>query len=254
VDLLVQGIARLAAAFYPRPVILRFSDFKSNEYARLLGGATFEPVEENPMLGWRGASRYTAPGFRQAFGLECQALRRVRSSLGLTNLIPMVPFCRTPEEGTRVLAEMARHGLRRGDDGLEVYVMCELPSNVLAVEAFAALFDGFSIGSNDLTQLTLGLDRDSALVADLFDERQAAVLAMIRLAIQGAHRCGRRIGLCGQAPSDHPDFTRLLVEEGIDSISLNPDAVLATRLQVAAIEAELAGLRPAGAANDTRST
>ena len=239
VDLLAQGMARIAAAFYPRPVILRFSDFKSNEYARLLGGAAFEPNEENPMLGWRGASRYYAPAFRPAFALECQALKRVREGMGLSNVIPMVPFCRTPEEGDRVLAEMARSGLVRGENGLEVYVMCELPSNVIAAEAFAERFDGFSIGSNDLTQLTLGLDRDSALVAELFDERHPAVKAMIRLAIQSAKRCGRKIGICGQAPSDYPDFARFLVEEGIDSISLNPDAVIATRLEVARIEASL---------------
>ncbi|MCP9806207.1 phosphoenolpyruvate synthase [Cyanobium sp. T1B-Tous] len=239
VDLLAQGMARIAAAFYPRPVILRFSDFKSNEYARLLGGGAFEPSEENPMIGWRGASRYYAAAFREAFALECQAFRRVRDHMGLTNVIPMVPFCRTPEEGDRVLAEMARSGLVRGENGLEVYVMCELPSNVVGAEAFAERFDGFSIGSNDLTQLTLGLDRDSALVADLFDERHPTVKAMIRLAIQTAHRCGRKIGICGQAPSDYPDFARFLVEEGIDSISLNPDALIATRLEVARIEASL---------------
>ena len=239
VDLLAQGMARIAAAFYPRPVILRFSDFKSNEYARLLGGAAFEPSEENPMLGWRGASRYYAPAFRDAFALECQALKRVRDRMGLINVIPMVPFCRTPEEGDLVLAEMARSGLARGENGLEVYVMCELPSNVIGAEAFTERFDGFSIGSNDLTQLTLGLDRDSALVAELFDERHPAVKAMIRLAIQTAKRCGRKIGICGQAPSDYPDFARFLVEEGIDSISLNPDAVIATRLEVARIEASL---------------
>ena len=239
VDLLAQGMARLAAAFHPRPVILRFSDFKSNEYAKLLGGSSFEPNEENPMIGWRGASRYYAPGFREAFALECQALRRVREQMGFTNVIPMVPFCRTPEEGDRVLAEMARQRLVRGDNGLEVYVMCELPSNVIAAEAFAERFDGFSIGSNDLTQLTLGLDRDSALVADLFDERNQAVVELIRMAIRTAKRCGRKIGICGQAPSDHPEFAELLVREGIDSISLNPDAVINTRLKVAAIEAQL---------------
>ena len=240
VDLLAQGMARIAAAFFPRPVILRFSDFKSNEYARLLGGAAFEPTEENPMIGWRGASRYYAPAFRAAFALECQALRRVREQMGLTNVIPMVPFCRTPEEGDRVLAEMAKQGLVRGHHELDVYVMCELPSNVISAEAFAERFDGFSIGSNDLTQLTLGLDRDSALVADLFDERHASVKAMISLAIATARRCGRKIGICGQAPSDHPEFARFLVEQGIDSISLNPDAVIPTRLAVAAIEADLA--------------
>ena len=236
VDLLAQGMGRIAAAFYPRPVILRFSDFKSNEYARLLGGATFEPQEENPMLGWRGASRYCSPSFREAFALECQALLRVRQSMGLLNVIPMVPFCRTPEEGDRVLAEMAASGLVRGENGLQVYVMCELPSNVIGAEAFAERFDGFSIGSNDLTQLTLGLDRDSALVADLFDERHPTVKEMIRLAIRTAKRCGRKIGLCGQAPSDYPEFARFLVEEGIDSISLNPDVAIATRLVIAAFE------------------
>ncbi len=236
VDGLAQGMARIAAAFFPRPVILRFSDFKSNEYANLLGGSGFEPSEENPMIGWRGASRYHAPAFREAFGLECQALKRVREAMGLTNVIPMVPFCRTPEEGDKVLAEMATHGLVRGENGLQVYVMCELPSNVIGAEAFAERFDGFSIGSNDLTQLTLGLDRDSALVADLFDERHATVKAMIRLAIRTAKRCGRKIGICGQAPSDYPEFAAFLVEEGIDSISLNPDAVIDTRLRVAALE------------------
>jgi pyruvate,water dikinase len=240
VDRLAQGMARIAAAFHPRPVVLRFSDFKSNEYARLLGGGAFEPSEANPMIGWRGASRYTSAEFRAAFGLECQALLRVRHQMGLRNTIPMVPFCRTPEEGARVLEEMACHGLVRGQDDLKVYVMCELPSNVIGAEAFAQHFDGFSIGSNDLTQLTLGIDRDSSLVANLFDERHPIVQEMIRLAIHGAHRSGRPIGLCGQAPSDYPEFARFLVEEGIDSISLNPDAVIATRLAIAAIEAELA--------------
>jgi pyruvate,water dikinase len=198
-------------------------------------------VEDNPMIGWRGASRYCSAAFREAFALECRALLRVRREMGLTNVIPMVPFCRTPEEADRVLAEMARHGLVRGEEGLEVYVMCELPSNVIGAEAFAERFDGFSIGSNDLTQLTLGLDRDSALVADLFDERHASVKAMIALAIQTAHRCGRKVGLCGQAPSDYPDFARFLVEQGIDSISLNPDSVVRSRLAVAEVERELGG-------------
>ena len=193
------------------------------------------------MIGWRGASRYYAEGFRDAFALECRALRQVRETMGLTNVIPMVPFCRTPEEGDRVLAEMAKEGLVRGSNGLEVYVMCELPSNVIGAEAFAERFDGFSIGSNDLTQLTLGLDRDSALVAELFDERHATVKEMIRLAIRTAKRCGRKIGICGQAPSDYPEFARFLVEEGIDSISLNPDAVVQTRLAIASLE----GTRPA---------
>ncbi len=246
VDLLAQGMAKIAAAFYPRPVILRFSDFKSNEYARLLGGRAFEPSEENPMIGWRGASRYYAPAFREAFALECRALRQVRDGMGLTNVIPMVPFCRTPEEGDRVLAQMATEGLERERNGLEVYVMCELPSNVIGAEAFAERFDGFSIGSNDLTQLTLGLDRDSALVADLFDERQASVMEMIRIAIRTAKRCGRKIGICGQAPSDYPDFARFLVAEGIDSISLNPDAVVRARLAIAAMEAETSAVLPVG--------
>ncbi|WP_259738012.1 phosphoenolpyruvate synthase [Synechococcus sp. CS-205] len=240
VDRLAQGMARIAAAFHPKPVVLRFSDFKSNEYARLLGGQAFEPEEANPMIGWRGAARYTSPGFRAAFGLECRALLRVRCQMGLRNTIPMVPFCRTPEEGARVLEEMARHGLVRGEDDLKVYVMCELPSNVIGAEAFSRHFDGFSIGSNDLTQLTLGIDRDSSLVADLFDERHPIVKEMIHLAIGTAHRCGRPIGLCGQAPSDYPEFARFLVKEGIDSISLNPDALIATRLAIAAIETELA--------------
>ena len=235
-DRLALGMGRIAAAFFPKPVILRFSDFKSNEYAKLLGGADFEPQEENPMLGWRGACRYYAPEFREAFGLECKALRRVREQMGLTNGIPMVPFCRTPAEGDKVLQEMARHGLVRGQNGLEVYVMVELPSNVIEAEGFAERFDGFSIGSNDLTQLTLGLDRDSALVADLFDERQASVQELIRMAIQTAKRCGRKIGICGQAASDDPLMVRFLVEQGIDSISLNPDALIDTRLLVAELE------------------
>ncbi|MEB3173118.1 MAG: phosphoenolpyruvate synthase [Cyanobacteriota bacterium] len=253
IDGLAQGVARITAAFWPRPVIVRFSDFKSNEYAGLLGGSVFEPNEDNPMLGWRGASRYYAPAFRQAFALECQAFKRVRDAMGLTNLIPMVPFCRTPQEGDRVLAEMAKSGLVRGENGLQVYVMCELPSNVIAAEAFAQRFDGFSIGSNDLTQLTLGLDRDSALVAELFDERQAAVVALIQMAIRTAKRCGRKIGICGQAPSDHPEFAALLVREGIDSISLNPDAVLTARVAVAAIEAEQISGTPAAATASSAS-
>lgn len=246
VDQLAQGMGRLAAAFHPRPVLLRFSDFKSNEYRRLLGGAAFEPVEENPMLGWRGASRYTSPAFAAAFALECQALRQVRAGMGLTNAMAMVPFCRTPHEADQVLAAMAEQGLVRGEEGLEVVVMVELPSNVMEAEAFAARFDAFSIGSNDLTQLTLGLDRDSALVAPLFEECNPSVLAMIHLAIQAGHRCGRRVGLCGQAPSDQPDFLRFLVEEGVDSITLNPDALLPARLLVAQLEAEREARRQEG--------
>jgi pyruvate, water dikinase len=236
---LAQGIALIAAAFYPRPVIVRMSDFKSNEYANLLGGRQFEPLEENPMLGWRGAARYYDPRYAAAYALECQALKRVRDQMGLTNVIPMIPFCRTPEEGQRVLAEMAKHGLERGKNGLQFYVMCEIPSNVILADQFCDVFDGFSIGSNDLTQLTLGLDRDSSLVAHIFDERHPSVKAMIRQVIQSAKQQGRKIGICGQAPSDYPEFASFLVEQGIDSISLNPDSVLKTLLVIAASEAEL---------------
>ncbi|WP_036477853.1 phosphoenolpyruvate synthase [Myxosarcina sp. GI1] len=239
VDKLARGIATIAAAFYPQPVIVRMSDFKSNEYANLLGGKQFEPSEENPMLGWRGASRYYDPKYRQGFALECQAFKRVRDEMGLTNVIPMIPFCRTPDEGRKVLAEMAKNGLVRGENGLQVYVMCELPSNVLLIDEFSRVFDGFSIGSNDLTQLTLGLDRDSSLVAHLFDERNHAVQNMLAMAIAAARRNHRKIGICGQAPSDYPEFAEFLVNQGIDSISLNPDAVLKTRLQVAAVESNI---------------
>ncbi|MEG4998283.1 phosphoenolpyruvate synthase [Microcoleus sp. B4-D4] len=236
-DKLACGIATIAAAFYPNPVIVRMSDFKSNEYANLLGGRQFEPKEENPMIGWRGASRYYDPNYREAYALECKALKRVRDEMGLTNVIPMIPFCRTPEEGRKVLAEMAKHGLVKGENGLQVYVMCELPSNVIFADEFAQVFDGFSIGSNDLTQLTLGLDRDSALVAHIFDERNEAVKRMIEIAIKAAKKYDRKIGICGQAPSDYPEFARFLVELGIDSISLNPDSVLKTLLDIAKVEA-----------------
>ncbi|MDM9585317.1 phosphoenolpyruvate synthase [Nostoc sp. GT001] len=236
VDKLAQGIGRIAAAFYPKSVIVRTSDFKSNEYANLLGGRQFEPHEENPMLGWRGAARYYDEGYREAFALECHALKRVREEMGLTNVIPMIPFCRTPDEGRLVLAEMAKNGLKQGVNGLQVYVMCELPSNVILAEEFAEVFDGFSIGSNDLTQLTLGIDRDSALVARLFDERSPAVKRMVQMVIETAKKCDRKIGICGQAPSDYPEFAQFLVEQGIDSISLNPDSVLKTMLEVAKVE------------------
>jgi pyruvate, water dikinase len=236
VDKLARGVATIAAAFYPKPVIVRMSDFKSNEYANLLGGKQFEPNEENPMIGWRGASRYYDDKYRDAYALECKAMKRVRDEMGLTNVIPMIPFCRTPEEGKRVLAEMEKHGLKRGENGLQVYVMCEIPSNVILAEEFAKVFDGFSIGSNDLTQLTLGLDRDSALVAHIFDERNAAVKQMVRMVIEKAKKCDRKIGICGQAPSDYPEFARFLVELGIDSISLNPDSVLKTLLDIAKLE------------------
>ena len=236
VDKLAHGVAMIAAAFYPKPVIVRMSDFKTNEYANLLGGKQFEPKEENPMIGWRGASRYYDQKYREAFALECHALKRVREEMGLTNVIPMIPFCRTPDEGRQVLAEMAKHGLERGDKGLQVYVMCELPSNVMLADEFAQVFDGFSIGSNDLTQLTLGLDRDSALVAHIFDERNEGVKRMVKMAIATAKETGRKIGICGQAPSDYPEFARFLVEQGIDSMSLNPDSVLKTLLMVAEVE------------------
>jgi pyruvate,water dikinase len=233
---LAAGIGTIAAAFYPKPVIVRLSDFKSNEYANLLGGRQFEPKEENPMIGWRGASRYYDPRYREGFALECKAMRQVRDNMGLTNVILMVPFCRTPQEGRRVLEEMAKHGLVRGENGLEVYVMCELPSNVILADEYSQVFDGFSIGSNDLTQLTLGLDRDSELVAHLFDERNEAVKRTIRKAIATAKECNRKIGICGQAPSDYPEFARFLVELGIDSISLNPDSVMKTMLEIASAE------------------
>jgi pyruvate,water dikinase len=238
VDKLAQGVATIAAAFYPKPVIVRLSDFKSNEYAHLLGGARYEPHEENPMIGWRGASRYTDPRYRDGFALECRAMKRVRDEMGLANVILMIPFCRTPEEGHKVLEEMARHGLVRGENGLQVYVMCELPSNVILADEFCQIFDGFSIGSNDLTQLTLGLDRDSALVAHLFDERHEAVKRLIAQVIQTVKSHGRKIGICGQAPSDYPDFARFLVQQGIDSISLNPDSLLKTLLVVAEAEGD----------------
>jgi pyruvate,water dikinase len=241
VERLAEGVAVIAAAFYPKDVIARLSDFKSNEYAGLLGGSDFEPTEGNPMLGFRGAYRYAHPRYREAFALECRAMRRVREDMGLTNLKLMVPFCRTPEEGQRVLELMAQHHLRRGEHGLEVYVMCEIPSNVLLAKEFAGIFDGFSIGSNDLTQLVLGLDRDSELVAPLFDERNPAVLSMIAEVIASARASGRKIGICGQAPSDYPEFARFLVQRGIGSISLNPDAVVRGLETIAASERELEG-------------
>lgn len=236
VDKLAQGVAMIAAAFYPKPVIVRLSDFKTNEYAHLLGGQQFEPVEDNPMIGWRGASRYYHDRYREGFALECRAMKVVREEMGLTNVILMIPFCRTINEGRAVLAEMAKHGLERGKNGLEVYVMCEVPSNVILADEFFKIFDGFSIGSNDLTQLTLGLDRDSQLLSALFDERNEAVLRMIRLAIEAAKRNSKKIGICGQAPSDYPEFARFLVEQGIDSISLNPDSLLKTLVDVATTE------------------
>ena len=236
VDLLAQGVGTIAAAFFPKPVVVRLSDFKTNEYASLLGGRDFEPREENPMIGLRGASRYSHPSYAEAFALECQAMRRVREDMGLTNVELMIPFCRRVEEGARVLAEMAKHGLRRGERGLKVLVMCEIPNNVIRIDAFCELFDGISIGSNDLTQLTLGVDRDSALVAFEFDEQDPGVLEMLRLAVTGAHRNHRHAAICGQAPSDHPEVAAFLVKLGIDALSLNPDSVLKTTLAVLEIE------------------
>jgi pyruvate,water dikinase len=238
---LAEGIAIIAAAFYPKDVIVRFSDFKSNEYAGLIGGRDFEPVEANPMLGFRGAFRYCHPRYREAFALECRAIRRVREDMGLTNTKVMIPFCRTPEEGRGVLELMAEHGLERGKLGLEVYVMCEIPSNVILATEFAQVFDGFSIGSNDLTQLVLGVDRDSELVAPLFDERNPAVLAMVGEVIVAARRARRKIGICGQAPSDYPEFCRFLVSQGITSISLNPDALFRGIQTVAEAERQRTG-------------
>ncbi|MEJ2031481.1 MAG: phosphoenolpyruvate synthase [Deltaproteobacteria bacterium] len=245
VEGLAHGIAMIAAPQYPKPVIVRLSDFKTNEYADLLGGRQFEPVESNPMIGWRGASRYYKKGYREGFALECRAIKKVREEIGLKNVLVMIPFCRTPEEADRVLEAMAAHGLRRGENGLELYVMCEIPANVVVAEDFADRFDGFSIGSNDLTQLTLGIDRDSEELADLFNEEHKAVKKMIAEAIRLAHEKGCKIGICGQAPSDRPSFARFLVKEGIDSISVSPDSFLAVKKEVAAAER---GEPPAGEA------
>jgi len=235
---LSQGIGTIAAAFYPKPVILRFSDFKSSEYSALLGGKHFEPLEDNPMIGWRGASRYYDPRYRDGFALECETVKRVRNVLGLTNLWVMIPFCRTIEEAKRTLAEMAKHGVVRGDD-LKVIGMCEIPSNVILADEFLDIFDGYSIGSNDLTQLTLGVDRNSELVAPLFDERNEAVKKLISQVIAVALRKHKYIGICGQAPSDHIDFAEFLVRERIQSMSLNPDSVVSTILQLAKTEHEI---------------
>ena len=239
VDRLAMGVARIAAAFYPNDVIVRFSDFKTNEYASLIGGRLYEPIESNPMLGWRGASRYYDEKFREAFRLECSAIKKVREEMGLRNVKVMVPFCRTPEEGKKVIGVMEEFGLKRGD--VDVYVMCELPSNVIMAEEFAKIFDGFSIGSNDLTQLTLGIDRDSTLVSHLFDERNDAVKKMVEMVIDVAKKYGKKIGICGQAPSDFPEFVEFLVGKGIDSISLNPDSVIKTKYVVAEKEKIMAG-------------
>jgi pyruvate,water dikinase len=237
---LAYGISRIAASQHPHPVIVRMSDFKSNEYADLIGGRSFEPHEENPMLGWRGASRYYQEPYREAFALECAAIRRVREEIGLTNVVVMIPFCRTLEEADRVLEVMAEYGLERGKDGLKIFLMCELPANVMLAREFAERFDGFSIGSNDLTQLVLGIDRDSSKLRDQFDERDPAVKRMVSMAIEGAHDRNAKVGICGQAPSDHPDFAAFLVEEGIDSISVNPDSVIEVIKSVAGAESRKA--------------
>jgi pyruvate, water dikinase len=236
---LAEGVGRIAAAFYPKPVIVRMSDFKSNEYARLIGGREFEPEEENPMLGFRGASRYYDDRYKAGFRLECLAIQRVREDMGLTNVKVMIPFCRTVEEGEKVIALMAEHGIPQGENGLEIYAMCELPANVVFADEFLKVFDGYSIGSNDLTQLALGLDRDSEMVAHLFDERNGAVEKMVAMAIEAAIRNGKKIGICGQAPSDYPEFARFLVEKGINSISLNPDTVLQTTAFILETEKKL---------------
>jgi pyruvate,water dikinase len=236
VDQLAIGLSRIAAVAHPNPMILRMSDFKTNEYADLLGGRQFEPHEENPMIGWRGASRYYDVGYRDGFALECRAVAKLRGEMGFDNVLVMIPFCRTPEEADRVLAVMKENGLERGKDGLQVYVMCEVPSNVILAEEFAKRFDGFSIGSNDLTQLTLGIDRDSDKLADLFDERHPAVVWMIRSVIERAHKVGAKVGLCGQAPSNYPDFAAVLVDAGIDTISVTPDSFLAVKKIVAEAE------------------
>lgn len=238
IDKLAEGIAMISAAFYPKDVIVRMSDFKTNEYANLVGGRQFEPKEDNPMIGWRGASRYYS-AYQDAFVLECKAISKVRKEMGLKNLKVMIPFCRTIDEGKKCIAVMSKNGVVQHEDGLQVYVMCEIPSNVILADQFSDIFDGFSIGSNDLTQLTLGLDRDSELVASIYDERNEAVKRLIRQVITTAKQRGRKIGICGQAPSDYPEFAQFLVECGIDSISLNPDTVIKTRFKIAEKEKQL---------------
>src|SRR5690606_10847388 len=233
VSRLAEGIAQIAAAFAPQPVIVRLSDFKSNEYANLIGGSRYEPREENPMLGFRGASRYLDPEFSACFALECEALRHVREAQGFTNVQIMVPFVRTVAEAREVTQLLARHGLVRGENGLKVLMMCELPSNALLAEQFLEHFDGMSIGSNDMTQLALAVDRDSAIVAPLFDERDPAVRRLLQMAIEACRKAGKYVGICGQGPSDHPDLARWLMEQGIDSLSLNPDTVLDTWARLA---------------------
>ena len=249
VEHLARGLARIAATLYPKPVIVRMSDFKTNEYAGLIGGAEFEPKEENPMIGFRGASRYYSPRYREGFALECQAIKRLREEMGFDNVIVMIPFCRSIDEADKVLEVMAENGLKRGENGLQVYVMCEIPSNVILAKEFAERFDGFSIGSNDLTQLTLGVDRDSGELAGLFDEQDEAVKWMIGNVIDAAHKAGAKVGLCGQAPSDHPEFAEFLVDCGIDSISVSPDSFLAVKAIVARSEKAKAGRKKRAAAD-----
>jgi pyruvate,water dikinase len=233
VDRLAEGIATITAAFAPNPVIVRLSDFKSNEYANLIGGKRYEPHEENPMIGFRGASRYVDPSFKPSFALECRAMKKVREEMGLTNAWVMIPFVRTLEEGRKVIEVLAENGLKQGEHGLKVIMMCEVPSNALLADEFLDIFDGYSIGSNDLTQLTLGLDRDSSIVANLFDERNPAVKKMLSMAISTAKKKGKYVGICGQGPSDHPDLAQWLLDEGIESVSLNPDTVVDTWLHLA---------------------
>jgi pyruvate,water dikinase len=233
VDRLAEGIATITAAFAPQPVIVRLSDFKSNEYANLIGGSNYEPHEENPMIGFRGASRYVDPTFTDAFALECRAMKKVREQMGLDNAWVMIPFVRTLDEGRRVVEVLAENGLKQGENGLKIIMMCEVPSNALLADEFLDIFDGFSIGSNDLTQLTLGLDRDSSIVAKLFDERDPAVKKLLSMAIKAARRKGKYVGICGQGPSDHPDLAEWLMDEGIESVSLNPDTVVDTWLKLA---------------------
>jgi pyruvate,water dikinase len=239
IDKLSEGIGLIAGAFYPRPVIVRFSDFKTNEYSSLLGGKTFESSEENPMIGFRGASRYYDASYRDGFALECKAIKNLREKVGLTNIKVMIPFCRSPEEGEKVILEMKKNGLDKNNSGLEIFVMSEIPTNVLRAKEFAKIFDGFSIGSNDLTQMVLGVDRDSSKISHLFDERDPAVLKMLHMAIDEAKKAKRPIGICGQAPSDYPEITEFLVKEGIDSISVTPDSLFNTIRIVSKLESKV---------------
>jgi pyruvate,water dikinase len=236
---LSEGVATIAASVYPKPCVVRMSDFKSNEYASLLGGSFFEPKEDNPMIGFRGAARYAHPAYEEGFALECAAMKRVRNDMGFDNVILMIPFCRRVDEGQRVIDTMAKYGLKQGENGLKIYVMCEIPNNVISIDEFSEIFDGFSIGSNDLTQLTLGVDRDSEIVAFDYDERDPGVMKMIKMAVEGAQRNQRHSGICGQAPSDYPEVAEYLVKLGIDSISLNPDSVLSTLSRIVDLEKKI---------------